>query len=188
MKKLKEYINNIVPIDDGEWKLFESKLKYKTIQKKDFLLHKDEVEDYISFISSGVVRLFIPGEEKEVTFGFVFQGEFVSAFDSFVTKKKSAYSIQALTDIEFWQISYDDLESIYDSMVMGDRIGRKISENLFLIKSGRELDLLTKTASERYLDLFKNRPQLIKEIPLKYISSYIGVTPQGLSRIRTQIS
>ena len=188
MKKVKEYINNIVPIDDEEWKLFESKLKYKTIQKKDFLLHKDEVENYISFISSGVVRLFIPGEEKEVTFGFVFQGEFVSAFDSFVTKKKSTYSIQALTDVEFWQISYDDLESIYDSMVMGDRIGRKISENLFLIKSGRELDLLTKTASERYLDLFKNRPQLIKEIPLKYISSYVGVTPQGLSRIRAQIS
>ena len=188
MEKIKEYINNIVPIDDIEWKLFDSKLKHKRVLKKEFLLHVNEVEGHITFVSSGVVRLFIPGEEKDMTFGFVFQGEFVSAFDSFITRKESIYSIQALTDVEFWQISYDDLESIYNSMAMGDRIGRKISENLFIIKSNRELDLLTKTARERYLDLFKNRPQLIKEIPLKYISSYIGVTPQGLSRIRARIS
>lgn len=67
-------------------------------------------------------------------------------------------------------------------------IGRKSAESLFLIKSRRELSLLNKTAEERYLDLFSQRPELIRHIPLKHIASYIGVTPQALSRIRKRIS
>ncbi len=59
---------------------------------------------------------------------------------------------------------------------------------MYLIKSKRELSLLSKTAEERYLNLFSDRPQLIKHVPLKYIASYIGVTPQALSRIRKRIT
>lgn len=62
------------------------------------------------------------------------------------------------------------------------------SERLFLIKSKREQSLLNESAETRYLNLFTQRPKLIKEIPLKYIASYIGVTPQALSRIRKRIS
>ena len=63
-----------------------------------------------------------------------------------------------------------------------------MAEEMFLIKSKRELSFLSKTAQERYLDLFKERPELLKLIPLKQIASYIGVTPQGLSRIRKRIN
>lgn len=188
MEKLKVYLNNIVPLEEKEWQLFASKLKLKNLKKNDFLLNIGEVENNISFIATGAVRLFIPREDRDITFGFVFENEFVSAFDSFITRDVSSYTVQALTDISFWKMSYDDLESIYNELIMGDRIGRKIIENLLLIKSRRELALLTKTAEERYLDLFKDRPRLIKEIPLKYISSYIGVAPQSLSRIRAKIS
>ena len=67
-------------------------------------------------------------------------------------------------------------------------IGRRASEELFLKKSKRELSLLRDSAEERYLNLFEERPELLREIPLKYIASYIGVTPQALSRIRRRIS
>lgn len=60
-------------------------------------------------------------------------------------------------------------------------------QQLFLIKTNRELSLLTKSAEERYLDLFRFSPHLIQEIPLKYLSSFIGITPQALSRIRRRI-
>jgi hypothetical protein len=66
-------------------------------------------------------------------------------------------------------------------------VGRFISEKLFLIKSKREQSLLNETSEQRYLNLFKDRPNVIKQIPLKYIASYIGVTPQALSRIRKRI-
>ncbi|MEM9078487.1 MAG: Crp/Fnr family transcriptional regulator, partial [Bacteroidota bacterium] len=76
----------------------------------------------------------------------------------------------------------------YKKTESGNIIGRRMAEKMFLIKSKREIALLSKTAKERYLDLFQERPKLLKQIPLKYIASYIGVTPQALSRIRKRIT
>jgi DNA-binding MarR family transcriptional regulator len=70
---------------------------------------------------------------------------------------------------------------------MGNLFGRLAAESLFLEKSKRELSLLTNTPEQRYLNLFTEHPELIRKIPLKYIASYIGVTPQALSRIRKRI-
>jgi len=70
---------------------------------------------------------------------------------------------------------------------VGNYLGRFASEKLFLAKSKRELALLKYNATERYLNLFTEQPEILKFIPLKYVASYIGVTPQGLSRIRRQI-
>jgi len=84
-------------------------------------------------------------------------------------------------------ISYEDLQLVYRSTQIGNLVGRLIAERLFLIKSSREQNLLNLSAEERYLRLFKERPELLKVIPLKYISSYIGVTAQALSRIRKRL-
>ena len=93
-----------------------------------------------------------------------------------------------MTSTILLSISYNDLQEIYKTTQIGNLIGRFSSEKLYLIKSKREQSLLNESAKERYLNLFKERPKLIKKIPLKFIASYIGVTPQALSRIRKQIS
>ena len=190
MDRVREYIENIAKVSDEDWNIFSSFLKKQTIPKKGIFLKVGEVENQISFIEKGIVRLFIPTKdvEKEITFGFCFKYEFVSAFDSFLTRKPSHYQLQALTDTELWSISYEDLEEVYKRTKVGNLIGRYSAEHLFLIKSKREQSLLFESASTRYLNLFKERPKLIAEIPLKYIASYIGITPQALSRIRKNIS
>jgi CRP-like cAMP-binding protein len=190
MDRVREYIENIAKVSDEDWKLFSSFLKKQKIPKKQVFLKVGEVENQISFIEKGIVRLFIPTEdvEKEITFGFCFKYEFVSAFDSFLTRKPSHYQLEALVETELWSISYDDLEEVYKRTEMGNLIGRYSAEHLFLIKSKREQSLLFESASTRYLNLFKERPKLIEKIPLKYIASYIGITPQALSRIRKNIS
>ncbi|MEO8934202.1 MAG: Crp/Fnr family transcriptional regulator [Xanthomarina sp.] len=189
MQQIKAYLEQIASISDADWDFFMSKLQYREIAKKGVFLKQNEIEDYISFIKSGVVRVFIPKEDpdKEITFGFSFKDEFISAYDSFLTRKPSAYQLQALTNTSLLSISYSDLQAIYNTTQIGNLIGRLTAERLFLIKSKREQQLLNLTAEERYLKLFKERPELLKEIPLKYISSYIGVTPQALSRIRKRL-
>lgn len=159
------------------------------IPKKSIFLRLHAIEDHISFIESGVVRLFIPKDdpEKEITFGFSFKDEFVSAYDSFLTQTPSAYQLQALTKTTLLSISYQDLQEVYNNTKIGNFIGRLTAERLFLIKSKREQQLLNLTAEERYIALFEERPELLQLIPLKYISSYIGVTPQALSRIRKRL-
>ena len=189
MQQIKTYLEQIAPISDADWAFFTSKLKRRVIPKKQVFIKLHDIEHYISFIKSGVVRLFIPKEdpEKEITFGFSFTDQFISAYDSFLTQSPSAYQLQALTETTLLSISYDDLQAVYKTTQIGNLVGRLTAERLFLLKSKREQQLLNLTAEERYLKLFKERPELLKEIPLKYISSYIGVTPQALSRIRKRI-
>lgn len=189
MKQIKAYLDQIVIISDDDWNFFMSKLQRRVIPKRTIFLKVHDIEKHISFIESGVVRLFIPKEDpdKEITFGFSFQDQFVSAYDSFLTQTPSAYQLQALTETTILSISYDDLQEVYKKTQMGNLIGRLTAERLFLIKSSREQNLLNLTAEERYVKLFKERPELLKIIPLKYISSYIGITAQALSRIRKRI-
>ena len=190
MNNIRKYLEKTVAIEDSDWAFFTSKLEKRTVKKRTKLLSINEIENHISFFSSGIVRFLIPKEEeeKEVTFGFCFDTEFVSAYDSFLTQNPSLYELETLTDVSMWSITYADLQKVYCETKIGDRLGRLSSERLFLIKSKREQSLLNETAEERYLNLFKERPNLIKEIPLKYIASYIGVTAQALSRIRRRIS
>ena len=190
MQKFRDYIEKITPINDEDWHLFSSKLVQRVFTKKKLLLEIGNTENHISFIEKGIVRFLIPKEEKEkeITFGFCFINEFVSAYDSFLTQLPSAYQIEALTDTTIWSISYLDLQEVYTKTLIGNLIGRLSSERLFLIKSKREQSLLNESAEQRYLNLFTERPNLIQQIPLKYIASYIGVTPQALSRIRRRIS
>ncbi|AZQ59350.1 Crp/Fnr family transcriptional regulator [Maribacter sp. MJ134] len=188
MNEIRKFIDNIAPMNDSDWQFFSSKLQEVHLKKNTPLLKIGEVENHLSFISKGMVRFFVPREVDDLTFGFLFENEFVTGYDSFLTRTPSEYQIETLTDTVLWQISHNDLEEVYKTTSSGNIIGRKMAENMFLIKSKRELSLLSKTAEERYLGLFSDRPKLLQQIPLKYIASYIGVTPQALSRIRRRIT
>ena len=189
MYQIKSYLDKIASISSLDWNFFISKLHRRIITKKSVFIKVNQIENHISFIESGIVRLFIPKDnpEKEITFGFSFKNQFVSAYDSFLTQSPSNYQLQALTETVMLSISYKDLQSVYKSTQIGNLIGRLTAEDLFLIKSKREQNLLNLNAEQRYLKLFKERPELLKSVPLKYISSYIGVTAQALSRIRKRL-
>ncbi|SHK14290.1 cAMP-binding domain of CRP or a regulatory subunit of cAMP-dependent protein kinases [Reichenbachiella agariperforans] len=188
MNQIRQFIERITPMNDSDWQFFSSKLKTITLHKHTHLLEMGETENALSFITKGIVRLYIPRAEQDLTFGFLFENEFVTAYDSFLTQMPSEYQIETLTETTLWRISHRDLHEVYEQTHSGNIIGRKMAEKMFLIKSKRELALLSKTAEERYLDLFSDRPKLLQQIPLKYIASYIGVTPQALSRIRKRIT
>jgi len=188
LEQIRNYFEANVEMSDKDWGVFSSKLSRQGFPKKAKLLKTGETENYLSFVEKGSIRLYIEKEENDLTFGFAFPNGFVSAYDSFLTQSPAAYTVEILTETVLWRLTYDDLQVIYKETQIGQYIGRKASEDLFLKKSKRELSLLNDTAEERYLNLFSERPELIRNIPLKYIASYIGVTPQALSRIRKRIS
>jgi CRP-like cAMP-binding protein len=187
MQQIRENMERMAKLSDEEWAFFSSKLIRREFSKKMPLLEIGQTENYLSFIEKGIVRYYIPGEDNDLTFAFVFDGEFTSAYDSFITRLPANYTIEALADTLLWQISYTDLQDIYAETKIGNTIGRYASEGLFLKKSKRELSLLNDSAEQRYRNLFIERPELIQKIPQKYLASYIGITPQALSRIRKRI-
>ncbi len=188
MGYLRAYYERIIKLNEPEWSFIAAHFRKKLFPKNEILTRSGETEKYLSFIETGIIRFYIPGEEKELTFHFSFDKEFACAYDSFLTRRPSEYALQALRQTTAWQISYEDLQRVYAQTRVGNYLGRFASEKLFLAKSRRELSLLKYTARERYLNLFKEQPEILKHIPLKYIASYIGITPQGLSRIRRQIT
>ncbi|MCD8739924.1 Crp/Fnr family transcriptional regulator [Mucilaginibacter roseus] len=188
MEQIRKQLELKSKMTDHDWHVFASFLKKREFTKGSLILSEGKTENHLSFIEKGIVRFFMPGIDKEITFGFSFDGEFVSAYDSFLTRAPCTYAVQTLSETVLWRISYDDLQTVYATTQTGNLMGRHAGEKLFLIKSARELSLLKDSAEQRYLKLFKERPNLIRQIPLKYIASYIGITPQALSRIRKRIS
>lgn len=187
MDRIRSYFEKSFAITDKDWQFFSSKLVRQEFPKRHLLVKAGETEDYLSFVESGIIRLYIPKEENDLTFGIVFDGEFVSAYDSFLTRQPSVYEVETHTECVLWRITYNDLQSVYTYTASGNHIGRLAGEAQFLKKNKRELSFLNDTPTERYLKLFTERPDMIQQIPLKYIASYIGVTPQALSRIRSRI-
>lgn len=188
MEQIRTYFEQMVAMSDADWSMFASKLQKQEFPKKSNILDKGKIEQYLSFIGVGSTRLYIPKIENDLTFGFCFKNEFVTAYDSFITQEPSSYTIEAITDTILWRISHQELQEVYAKTNIGNTIGRLAAENLFLKKAERELAFLNQTAEERYVSLYKKRPNVIKEIPLRHIASYIGITPQALSRIRARIS
>ena len=188
MEQIRKYFETLTGIKDQDWGAFIERLSRVEFPKKSLILKVGQVENYLSFIERGIVRYYIPKEENDVTFVFGFEHSFISAYDSFLTQTPSTYHIESLADTVLWRLTYRDLQDIYAQTEIGNTVGRYASEELYLRKSKRELSLLHHSAEERYLNLFKEQPHLIQKIPLKYIASYIGITPQALSRIRQRIS
>ncbi len=188
MEQIRTYLDKIARQTDHDWHIFSSKLSRKEFAKKTLVLKAGQTENYLSFIEKGIIRFYMPGDENDLTFSFTFANSFVSAYDSFLTQLPCAYQVETLTDTVLWRLTHSDLQIIYKETGVGNLIGRHASEELFLNKSRRELSLLRDSAEQRYLNLFKEQPHVIRDIPLKYIASYIGITPQALSRIRNRIS
>ena len=188
MSKIKDFFSRLSPLKDEYWQIFYSKLEKREFPKKTIILKQGEVENYLSFVENGIVRHYHEKIEKDITFDITFEGYFYSAYKSFLSRKPSEFHVQSLTNVTLYSISYENLQKVYRETPKGNMFGRFAAEGLYLKKFNRELSLLTETAEQRYLNLFKEQPKLIKEIPLQYIASYIGVTPQALSRIRKRIS
>lgn len=188
MEFIRKHLELSAKLSDQEWAFFSSRLIREEFPKKTLLVQTGQVENHLSFVEKGIIRFYIPKEEKnDITFSFTFDGNFTSAYESFITKTPSAYQVETLTPAILWRLTHTDLQDIYAQTDIGNTIGRLAAERIYLETSKRELSLLDQTAEQRYVSLFTEQPQLIQKIPLKYLASYIGITPQALSRIRKRI-
>ena len=160
------------------------------LDKNDYLIRKGEVENYIYFIESGIFRYWVSGmdSDKEVTCGFSFSCEFANAYSSLNNKELSVFNVQALCKSVIWRLSKRNLSYLYKTSLNINKIMRVTLEYAFARKTVRELSLLRYTPEERYVKLLEGDKMLLQNIPLKYIASYIGITPQALSCIRKRIT
>ena len=134
-----------------------------------------------------MVRLFLPLDGKEISLNFSFSHDFTSTYSSFLTGQPTDFTVQALTDVQALRFSRANLFALYDQSHQAERIGRLIAEQAFLRKTSREVQFLTSTAKQRYVQLLEQNPTLVQTISIRHLASYLGIEPESLSRIRREI-
>ncbi|MEM1122170.1 MAG: Crp/Fnr family transcriptional regulator [Bacteroidota bacterium] len=186
---LRKAFSQYATYSEAEWAATRACLKIRTFKKGAFLCRHGQVEHYLSIITEGACRGFYYGSEgEEISVAFMFANDYVSAYYSFLTKRASQMAIQAVSPTSVVSISHADLNQLCDKYKNAERIGRLNAERIYRRKEEREIALLTMSASERYLDLVQRSPQLLQQVPLKHIASYLGIKPESLSRIRKQLA
>lgn len=185
---VEDNLNHGLQLTTKEKQFFNEHFERTELKKKDLLIKEREKERYLSFIENGIMRYWTANMRlREITFWFSFSNKFANSYLSLMHSKPSAFNIQALCDSVVWRIKANDLAVLYDRSMNTNRIARIVLENVFTRKITREISLLKLSPEDRYKELVRSYKELILTILLKYLASYIGITPQALSRIRRRI-
>lgn len=147
-----------------------------------------KVEDAIYFVNNGIVEMSIKSYVSEKIIDFFFETEMFCAYTSFLNQKPTDVQIVALMETELEMVKRNDLLKAYEFSFDANKFGRILTEQGYIRKSNREKDLLTKTAEEKYADMFRTHSQYISQIPVNKIAKYLGIHPESLSRIRKKIN
>ena len=188
MIEFRKFLEEHLDVSDSDWTFIAKRLQKSSSSKGDVLTSLGDIENNLYFLLDGAFRLFYEHETKDTTLNIGFPGSFMSSYTSYLTREASDFVLESLTDSTYIFITHNNLLEIYDQTACGQQLGRILTEQIFLHTSKRETAFMLKSPTQRYLDLFEDQPRLIQEIPQKYLSSYIGVTPQALSRIRAKLS
>ena len=187
-KFLLDTIRQISKLDREDEAFIVSSFKEIKIKKGEYFLKEGEPNLLLGFIVSGLVRCYIQkNEEEEATIDFSKEGEFVTVYESFLQKGISTQSIQALEDTTFLVITNHDLQNLYKNISNGNKLGRVVIEKRFIELAKQLLSIYLHNSEQRYLHFVKTYPDLLQRIPQYYISSFVGVKPQSLSRIRKRL-
>ncbi|WP_395053300.1 Crp/Fnr family transcriptional regulator [Flavobacterium sp.] len=185
-----QIINNIksfVALSQNDEDAFLRIIELKKYTKKEFILEEGQVCDKIFFINSGSARDFfnIEGEEKIVE--FFFENRWFTDYNSFLTGQPTIENLQAIEPCEVVHFKKSDLENLYKTNPVFEKVGRVMAENAFMNLMKLTSMRTNQDPEEHYLNLLKERPELFERIPQHYLASYLGLQPQSLSRIRKRI-
>ena len=154
------------------------------LKKGEYFLRKGQLSDRLGFMQSGMVREFDVSQDKEVTKWISTKGYFVVDISSFVFGNPSRWNIQALADSELYVISAANHRSIAKVISNWHELEKQFITRCFSTLEERVVTLISKNAAERYQQLFNFNKELFNMVPLQYLASMLGMTPETLSRLR----
>lgn len=155
-----------------------------SIAKNQFLQHIGQTCRTIYYTQKGCSRVFYMLNEQEITECFSFEGELAVRFESLLTNNPSKRAIQALEDSEFIAFDMGKLDVIFTNQPFIESMFRRMFHSYHIQSLERLESMQFHSAEDRYQNLLTNYPDVIKRVPLKFIASFLGITPVSLSRIR----
>jgi CRP-like cAMP-binding protein len=188
MTSILQNIAKHVSLTSEEETLFLSKTATKFVKAKTILLSSNEIAKHTYFVNSGILRSFnINDNIIEHVLHFACEGWWIGDMYSYISQKPGNLFIEVLEDAEIVSISKEDHQQLYHKIPKLERFFRILAENSLVSHQERLIDNLSLTAEERFEKFCTKYPTLIQKIPQKQIASYIGVTPEFLSKLKKRL-
>lgn len=163
-------------------------IEVRRVEKGDFVVELGKTSRYLAFVAEGFIRGYKLFDGVESTTCLCGSNSFATSTSSFITQSPSSLALQALEPVTLVLLSHDSLQNLYAVSPFWEKVGRYIAEHEFLSMHSNSWRNSPISAHEKYLTLMSENPGIVNTVPLHYIASYIGITPETLSRIRRKLS
>jgi CRP-like cAMP-binding protein len=189
MQSLFQEFEEILPLTAEESEMIEGKIRFSTVKRKGFLLKEGSVCRHYTFVKKGCFKMYgIDDKGFSHNIQFAAEGDWIADLGSFYTQTASKLYIEALEESEIYQIGQPDLYELFIEVHKVNRMFKVISEKNFVEIQNRVLQNFSSTAEQRYLSFQQQYPHLSNRLPNTQIASYLGITPEFLSKIRKGLS
>lgn len=185
---LLNYIHKYINLTSDEEALLLSKIVRRKYLKDQYIVQQGDICKTECFILSGCTKTFyVDDEGQEHIVMFAIEDWWTSDMGSFITQTPADYNIQCIENTELFQISYDIIEELYIEIPKLERFFRKIIERALVASQKRVVSNFSLTAKERYLLFKETYPKIEQRVPQYMIASYLGITKEFLSKIKSQL-
>jgi len=184
-----ESFNKRVPLSESEWELIKGHLSLKKIRKKQYLLQEGDVCKYVAFVEKGALRSYTVNEDgSEHIVQFALEGWFISDMYSYLTTEPATYNIDAIEDSELVMISRESSDELLEQSPSYKSYLLQLITGAYIALQKRITATISLSLEDRYTGLIKTYPDIVQRVPQHMIASYMGLTPETLSRIRRRLS
>lgn len=181
------FISQLLPDHGVNFVQVEQQIRKRKVDKGDYLFREGEICQFIGFVVTGCLRIFVLKDGKEVTFDFFVDNRPIGDYESYFRKQPTQFYFQAIEASEILILNDACLKLLFEEPQNGQRLQRLVVENLFFRFRDRLLSLYLDEPQERYLKLLQTEPDLLQRIPQYYLASYLGIEPESLSRLKRRI-
>lgn len=177
-----------IKLNDVEKDICKSLFSPKKLRKRQYILQQDDICKNLVFVEKGILRSYsVDSKGNEHILQFAPEGWWISDVYSFLTGEAAVYNIEAIEDSELLLISKSSLDELYERIPKFERYFRLLSQANMVATHRRLTASLSESADEKYLRLLSAYPNIVARVPQHMIASYLGITPETLSRVRKRI-
>lgn len=187
MEQLLQHLKTFHQLTEEAQDALQDAFEELVLSKNELLITEGKICRHLYFLQQGSLRGFYNMDGKEITHWFGFENDFVTSFHSFITQQPAVENIQLLEGCVLWTISKEALTRLFNQHHDIERLVRIAYEKYYIRLEERYVNAQFRTATERYETLLEERPHIIERVPLGYIASYLGISQETLSRIRSRL-